>query len=315
MTAVLGGFFAIWSVVAVGILLAHLRILDAGSQLILSRLSFFAGSPALMVTMMSTADLKRIFAWNLLVTVLATLATGLLSLMLLRRVVREPGGARPGLGHTVIAVFCSCYVNAGNMGLPIAAYVLHDVTWIAPLLLVQVAVLQPLGLAFLDVEAARDGGGPLSRRQNLLLPLRNPMTVGVLTGLVLNLANLTIPQWLDTPLTMLGGLAVPTMLIAFGVSLRLGPLPGRGPQFTETLLLCALKLVIQPAIALLLARVFGLDAVTTLAVMVLAGLPTAQNIFSHAVRYQRQVVLARDVVFITSVCSIPTIMAMAVLLG
>lgn len=315
MTAVLGGFFAIWAVVAVGMLLAHLRILDAGSQLILSKLSFFAGSPALMLTMMATADLKRIFAWNLLVTVLATLTTGALALALLRLVLREPDQRRPSMGHTVIAVFCACYVNAGNMGLPIAAYVLHDVTWIAPLLLVQVAVLQPLGLAFLDIEAARDGGGPLSRRQNLLVPLRNPMTLGVLTGLALNLTGITIPQWLDTPLTMLGGLAVPTMLIAFGVSLRLGPLPRRGPQFTETLVLCALKLLVQPLVALALARAFALDAVTTLAVMVLAGLPTAQNIFSHAVRYQRQVVLARDVVFITSVCSIPTIMAMAVLLG
>lgn len=315
MTAVLGGFFAIWAVVAVGMLLAHLRILDAGSQLILSKLSFFAGSPALMLTMMATADLKRIFAWNLLVTVLATLTTGALALALLRLVLREPDQSRPTMGHTVIAVFCACYVNAGNMGLPIAAYVLHDVTWIAPLLLVQVAVLQPLGLAFLDIEAARDGGGPLSRRQNLLVPLRNPMTLGVLAGLALNLTGVTIPQWLDTPLTMLGGLAVPTMLIAFGVSLRLGPLPGRGPQFPETLALCGLKLLVQPLVALALARAFALDAVTTLAVMVLAGLPTAQNIFSHAVRYQRQVVLARDVVFITSVCSIPTIMAMAVLLG
>ena len=50
-------------------------------------------------------------------------------------------------------------------------------------------------------------------------------------------------------------------------------------------------------------------------VVVLAGLPTAQNIFSHAVRYQRSVVLARDVVFITSIGSIPSIMAMALLLG
>lgn len=315
MTGVLGGFFAIWSVVGVGWLLAHMRILDGSSQLVLTKLSFFAGSPALMVTMMAGADLKRIFAENLLVSVLATVATGLLALALLRWVLRDEQGRRPGLGHVVIATFCSSYVNAGNMGLPIAAYVLHDVTWIAPLLLVQVAILQPIGLAFLDVDAARTGGGASSWRRNLSLPLRNPMTVGVLTGLALNLTGTSIPAFFDVPLTMLAGLAVPTMLIAFGVSLRLGPLPGKGPLWNETLVLCGLKLFVQPVLALVFSRIFGLDQVTTLAVMVLAGLPTAQNIFSHAVRYQRSVVLARDVVFLTSIASIGTIMAMAMVLG
>lgn len=312
---VLVGFITIWAVVAVGWVMAHWRILDNSSQLVLSKLSFYAGSPALMLTMMSTADLGRIFARNLAVSIVATVMTGLLCLVLQLTWLREPDGARHGLGHRVIAVFCSCYVNAGNMGLPIAAYVLHDVTWIAPLLLVQVAVLQPLGLAFLDVDAARSDGRASSRRRNLTLPLRNPMTVGVLTGLAINLLGCTVPAVARQPLEMLGGLAVPTMLVAFGVSLRLGPLPGRGALFTETLVLSGMKLLLQPALALVLAQLAGLDRMTTLAVVVLAGLPTAQNIFSHAVRYQRSVVLARDVVFITSIGSIPSIMAMALLLG
>ncbi|WP_420175466.1 AEC family transporter [Luteococcus sp. OSA5] len=312
MVSVLSGFLTIWAVVAVGWVLAHWRVLDASSQLILSKLSFFVGSPALLMTMMATADLKRIFAWNLLVSVLATVATGLLCLALLQWVLRDENGRPHTLGHRVIATFTSCYVNAGNMGLPIAAYVLGDITWIAPLLLVQVAALQPLGLAFLDIEAARRQGVAASRLKNVTLPLRNPMTVGVLLGLAINLLGWTIPPVANEPLTMLAGLAVPTMLVAFGVSLRLGPLPGRGPLFNETLVLSGLKLFVQPMLALILGRLFGLDQTTLLAVMVLAGLPTAQNVFSHAVRYQTSVVLARDVVFITSIASIPTIITMAV---
>ncbi|MGO4955681.1 AEC family transporter [Luteococcus sp. Sow4_B9] len=315
MASVLGGFFTIWAVVAVGWLLAHLRVLDASSQLVLSKLSFYGGSPALMLTMMATADVRRIFAWNLLVTVLATVLTGLLTVALLQWVLRGEDGQPHGLGHRAIATFCACYVNAGNMGLPIAAYVLHDVTWVAPLLLVQVAVLQPFGLAFLDIDAARRDGNRLSLMANLTLPLRNPMTMGVLLGLAINLLGLRIPDLLNQPLLMLGGLTVPTMLIGFGVSLRLGPLPGKGPLFTETLVLSGIKLFVQPMLALVLARIFQLDQTTTLAVLVLAGLPTAQNVFNHAVRYQRSVVLARDIVFITSILSIVTISVMALLVG
>ena len=43
------------------------------------------------------------------------------------------------------------------------------------------------------------------------------------------------------------------------------------------------------------------------------GLPAAQNIFVNAVRYQRAVVLARDVVFLTTIASIPSIMVIAAL--
>lgn len=311
MFSVLSGFFAIWSVVAVGAVLAHVRVLGEESQLLLTRLSFFVGNPALMVTMMATADVRRVFALNLAVTLAATFTTGLLYLLLVRLVVRPA----PDLGHRTIGAFCSSYVNAGNMGLPIAAYVLHDVTWIAPLILVQVGLLQPLGLAFLDVDAARRGGVASSWRRNLTMPVRNPMTLATLLGLALNLAHLRIPAVLATPLEMVGQIAVPTMLLAFGVSLRLGRLPGRGPDAPEVALVCALKLLAQPLLALLGARLVGLDATSTRAVMVLAGLPTAQNVFSHAVRYQRCTALARDVVFITSVGAIATVTVIASTVG
>ena len=48
---------------------------------------------------------------------------------------------------------------------------------------------------------------------------------------------------------------------------------------------------------------------------VLAALPTAQNIFVHAVRYDRGVVLARDAVFATTVLSVPAITVIAALLA
>lgn len=309
MLGVLAGFFAIWSVVGVGWFLAHRRIPKADSQRLPSELGFFVGNPALMVTMMAKADLRRVFAMNLAVTVAATVTTGVLYLVIARWVLRP----RPGMGHTTIGTFAACYVNASNMGLPIASYVLHDVTWVAPLLLVQVGIFQPLGLAFLDVDAARGSGAPTPWKRNVTMPLRNPMTLGVLAGLALNLLHVTIPGALLQPLTMLGALAVPTMLLSFGVSLRLGELPGRREGSGEVWLVSLLKPLVQPLIALAGARLVGLDPVATRAVLVLAGLPMAQNVFNHAVRYDREVPLARDVVFITSITAIGTVTLFATL--
>ena len=120
----------------------------------------------------------------------------------------------------------------GDLGLPIAAYVLGDAALVAPVLLMQLLVLQPLALTLLDVDASNGAGRPgLSIRAALLRPVKNPITIGSAIGLLLAVTDVELPSAVHDPLALLGGMAVPAMLLAYGVSLRLGPLPGRGVAF------------------------------------------------------------------------------------
>lgn len=312
MLDVLRGFTTIWVVIGVGVLVAHLGLFGGDAQRMLSRFAFFIGLPPLMAVTMYRADLERIFSVNVLVSIGAILVSSGLYLgsCLLRA--RLAGRARPGPSHLIIGTFCSAYVNANNMGAPIAAYVMKDTSWVAPVLMIQVIVLQPLGLSLLDADNARRTGARTSVLRNLSIPFRNPMTIGVLTGLALNLLDWTPPALVVGTLDLLAGTVVPSMLIAFGISLRLGSPPGRENR-GETALICVLKLVVQPVTAWVLALLAGLDLTTTLAVVVMAGLPTAQNVFVFSSRYDTNVSLARDVIFITTVCSIPTITGYAAL--
>ncbi len=52
-----------------------------------------------------------------------------------------------------------------------------------------------------------------------------------------------------------------------------------------------------------------------LAVAVVAALPTAQNVFTHAVRYSRGVILARDSIFVSTILSVPVLIVIAALLA
>lgn len=305
MQRVLTGFATIWIVVGAGWLLAQLRIINEAAQEVLVRVAFYAAMPCLLFVTLSQADLQRIFSTNVIVSILAIAVAVLVYSAIAGLLLHRPAG------RLVIGAFGASYVNANNMGLPIAAYVLGDTSWVAPILLIQVVFLQPAGLSILDVLHARQNGNRASWARNLTLPFRNPMTVGTLGGLVINLLGWRLPELIVNPIALLGGMAVPAMLVAFGASLRLGPMPvvsGAG----ETLLISAIKLLVQPLAALLLARfAFRLDLAATLAVTVMAGLPAAQNVFMFATRYRESVQLARDVVLITTISSIFTLMGWA----
>jgi len=74
--------------------------------------------------------------------------------------------------------------------------------------------------------------------------------------------------------------------------------------------------VLQPVVAYTVARyALGVEGHALLAVVVTSALPTAQNIFVHATRYDRATVLARDTILITTVGSVPVILLIAALLG
>jgi predicted permease len=71
----------------------------------------------------------------------------------------------------------------------------------------------------------------------------------------------------------------------------------------------------MPVVAWLLGDLlFALNPEQLFAVVVLAALPTAQNVFVYAQRYERGVTMARDTVLITTIASVPVLVAAAALL-
>lgn len=307
MQGVLTGFFTIGILVTVGFLLGHLRVLDEGGQVQLARLAYFVASPALLLTVLADTDVRVLFSANLIASVGSVVVTAGVYILLARLVWRRSAA------DTVVGTFAASYVNAGNLGLPMAAYALGDAALIAPMLLVQVVVLQPVGITVLDVLSA---GAEESLARRVLRPLLNPLMLGSLVGVVLSVTGTPLPTLVAGPLDLLGAMAIPAMLVAFGLSIRLGPRPGAGEPLGQVGAVVTLKLVLQPLVGYLLAaHVLGLDAAGVLAVTLIAGLPTAQNVFVIATRYRRGTLLARDVVFASTLLSVPALLVITALLG
>ena len=303
MLGVLEGFATIAFIVAAGWLLAHLRILDDSAQVNLSRLAFYLASPALLLTVMQRTPLDAVLSRNLLTSLSSFVLVAGLYLLLAR--LRWPDS---GMGSRLIGSLSAGYVNAGNLGIPIALYVLGDVAWVAPTLLMQLLIITPVYMALFDSDARGE-------RPTLLRSVRrmfsNPITIGAIAGLLIAVLDLTLPRVLADPIELLGNMAVPSMLVAFGISLRRGPRPAAGASAPHVWSIVGLKILVMPAIALGIGSALGLTGQPLFAVVVTAALPTAQNIFTYAVRYRREVNLARDAIFVSTFASVPVIIAIA----
>jgi predicted permease len=300
----LTGFATILVVIACGTALAHVGVLDAKSQRSLGEVAFFVASPALMVVTIADVHVQGAAA-NLMASAVALAVSA--------GVYAAVAGFwwRPGTGSLVIGALTASYVNAGNLGIAIAAYVVGDITVVVPTLLVQILLVQPLALALLDRLTGR-GEGALAAMRRVGT---NPLTVAAVLGVVLALTGWELPDLVSSPLHLLAGAAIPLLLLSYGAALRLSPPIGRSGHNREVVLATVLKLAFMPVVAWLAATALGLEGPALLGVVLTAALPTAQNIFLHATRYRTGENVARETILVTTVGSLPVALLVAVLLG
>jgi len=306
MAGVLTGFAIIGFVIAVGYVVGRTNILQVDAQKPLNRIAFFVTSPALLFTVLARADVSVIFSSFLVVTVITIAVSIGLYVALSRIFFRRPAA------ETTVGAAAASYSNANNIGLPVAIYVLGDPQFVAPLLMLQLIVMAPLTLTVLDTVTR----GKASIASFLTQPVRNPMIIASLVGLLLSIFGVTLPAPVMAPFDLIGAATIPLVLMTFGMSLAgqrpLAPGTGRRDVLTAALL----KSVVMPVVAYLVGRfVFDLDAMHLFGVVVLAALPTAQNVFNFASRYERGVVIARDTVLITTIASVPVLVIAAALLA
>ncbi|MGH3314023.1 MAG: AEC family transporter, partial [Streptomyces sp.] len=273
-----------------------------------TKLAFHVATPALLFETMAKADLTVLVSGPLLITALSTFAMAAVyaGVALVRR--WSPG-------DSTVGALCASYVNAGNLGIPIAAYVLGDASLVAPVILFQQLVVSPVGLTALEVFSARTGRrrGPLHR---LTTPFRNPVVIGSLSGVAVAATGRTLPDSVLEPFHLVGAMSVPAVLLAFGMSLRGSAVLSRDHDRFPVVLAVACKSVGQPLVAWAIgAGVFQLPRAALFAVVVTSALPSAQNLFTYAARYEVGTRLARESILLSTLAAAPVLVLIAAVLG
>ncbi len=306
MVGVLIGFAIIGTIIAIGYAIGRIGLLGSAPQFALSRLVFFVLTPSLLFTVLSEADLRVTFSPLILVSAAAATVCFVLYAVVARVFWRRR------VPETVIGSLGAGYVNANNIGIPVSLYVLGNAALSAPIVLFQLVIVTPIVMAILDASTL----GRTSLRRILKQPFTNPLIVASALGVLVAVTRVDLPTIVTEPFRLIGGAAVPVVLLSFGMSLSGARILEAGAGRRDVLLAGALKLAVMPLAAWAIGRfVFGLEGHDLFVAVVLAALPSAQNVFNYAQRYERGVILARDTVLITTVLSIPVLVVVAALLA
>jgi malonate transporter len=308
--SLVAAFEPIWILTAVGYGARRANLLGDNAALVLGRYVFNLAMPAGLFLTLSRTPLSH-FA-----------GTALLAFGLSRVGVVGTGWVGSGIvfgrkaAERPIWGMAAGYVNSANLGIPIAQQVLGNVSFLAEVVLFQSLLITPIILSSLDRHSdatARPRTGWAQLRRIGTIPLRNPPILGSLLGVVWSKEALPVPAAVGGSLNLLAASVVPAALVALGASLR-GDRGARTGQI-EVAVITALKLVVQPLFALGVGVVLGLSHTMLLAVVLCAGLPTAQNTFIFAQEHRAGEALANRAVVITTTLSLITLALTAALLG
>lgn len=292
--AVLAAFVPIWTLTGLGWLTGRYRLLGGEAERVLGGFVFHLAMPAALFTALSRTPLE-FHARALGAFAVSTVVAMALAFLLAKRAHRNTGEA-------TIGAMAAGYVNSANLGIPVALQVVGDAAFLTEVLLFQVLVVTPVILVLLD----RGAGRPLRPGRLLTLPLRNPVIAGPALGALCSGLGWRPPELVAGPLALLGAAAVPTALVALGLSLTEG-----GPRPTgaggEVAVLSGLKLAVQPLIAWLAGLLVGVGAAQLLPLVVCAALPTAQNTYIFAREYGSGAPVARWTVLVSTALSMVTL--------
>ncbi len=174
-------------------------------------------------------------------------------------------------------------------------------------------VLVPLNNALSAFIFEKYTGSATSVPQLILKIIKNPLVVGSLLGLFLNVIGFKIPTWImNGIISKVGALTTPLSMMALGASFEFSFI-----KKYKTHLFWALfgKLMILPAVIIPVTIALGVRGAGLVGVMIYAASPNAVNSYSTAVAMGGDADLANEIVVMSSIVSMLTMFLTFVVVG
>ena len=191
------------------------------------------------------------------------------------------------------------FMNAINYGLPVSLFAFGEEGMQRALLFLAPMAILSGTLAIYVASSGRAGG-----LKGLTAILRIPTFYATLGALALNPFHIVMPALIASPMGIMAGAAIPTMLMVLGIQLA-------NVTIKDYLLPAALatvvRLALSPALAFGITLLLGIHGLTQQVIIVLAGMPTAVFTTILATEFDAQPRQVTNTVALSTVASLASI--------
>ena len=222
-------------------------------------------------------------AWSCVVSVAAFYAISLV-------VLRVTGQDRRAFLNAMV------YANVGNMGLPLCLLAFGDQGL-------------ALGIAYFSVNVVllfSAGVAVAAGATSVGILLRLPILYAVAASLLVIYAGVETPKWVLSTTDLLGGLTVPLMLIALGVSLA----DLAVKDLRRSVALSVFRIAMGIAVGVATAEVLGMEGMARGVVILQCAMPVAVFNYLFAARYDTRPAEVAGTVVVSTVMSFLTLPAL-----
>ena len=274
----------------------------------MTRFVFSVALPAMLFRLMSDFSKLPPVDARLLIAFFG----GCLSVFVIGRLIAWQVFRLDGVGQSVFALG-GVFSNNVMLGLPLAKVALGEAAVPSVALVLVFNSLILWTLVTVSVEWARHGSFSVHGfAKAVRAVLLNPIVAGILSGTLFGITGLPLPTLIDQPITMLSQAATPLALIALGMGLTEYRLRD---DWRISAAICAVKLLIQPLVVWLLARLLGLGALETQVVVLLASLAVGANVYLMSRQFETlEGPVAGSLILSTALAALTTPLALTLMM-
>ena len=204
------------------------------------------------------------------------------------------------------------YTNTVFVGIPIIKMLLGDqaIPIVAIIVIFNALILWTL--ATVSIEFVQMG--KLSGRsfiKALKNVSKNPIIIGIFTGIVVNYIGLPIPNFINQSTKMVSDMTAPLSLIVLGMGLAEYKIRD---QFLITGSICLLKLAILPIVTYIVGKLLGLPTLELQVVVLLSSVSIAINCYMMARQFEvLQGPIASSLLISTALSSVTTPLILSIM--
>lgn len=200
--------------------------------------------------------------------------------------------------HTFLPVFTSS--NTGNMGLPLCLFAFGPEGLALGICIFVLSSLFSFTVGW-SIYAGRVAADVF---------YNNPLIYAVAIALIFMTTDTQPPVWLANTTLLMGGLAIPLMLISLGVAISNMRAKGAG----RIIIVCVVKLMAGFAVGYCVATLLGLEGAARGALIIEAAMPVAVHNYMFAQKFSRNTADTASMILVStliSMASLPLLMLIA----